>query len=46
MVRDMLNFWDDYIAGLIKHYRVLKPDSVHISEDMAIEPPHDRPIWP
>ncbi|NLL82661.1 MAG: hypothetical protein GX230_00265 [Lentisphaerae bacterium] len=36
MVRDMLNFWGDYIAELLKRtIAVLKPDSVHISEDMA-----------
>lgn len=56
MVRDMLDFWGDYIARLLAN--VLKrvtPDCVHISEDMAykahamISPAMSRehllPVW-
>lgn len=36
MVHDMLEFWGDYIARLMANaIRQVRPDSVHISEDMA-----------
>ncbi len=36
MIRDMLEFWGDYIARLLANaLKQVKPDCVHISEDMA-----------
>lgn len=36
LVRDMIAFWDDYIARLLKRMlQYVTPDVVHLSEDMA-----------
>jgi hypothetical protein len=36
LVRDMIAFWDDYIARLLKRLLLhVTPDMVHLSEDMA-----------
>ncbi len=35
-IRDMITFWENYIAGLLEHALVhMTPDMVHFSEDMA-----------
>lgn len=36
LVRDMVSFWEDYIARLMERaFEYIVPDMVHISEDMA-----------
>lgn len=36
LVRDMIGFWEDYIATLLERtFAYVLPDGVHISEDMA-----------
>ncbi|OQA00955.1 MAG: Uroporphyrinogen decarboxylase (URO-D) [Planctomycetes bacterium ADurb.Bin401] len=36
LIRDMLNFWSDYIAALLENtFKYIIPDCFHISEDMA-----------
>lgn len=36
LVRDMIAFWDNYVAGLLgRVLRCVTPDVVHLSEDMA-----------
>ncbi len=36
LVRDMVRFWEDFIAGMLENIlKYVTPDSLHLSEDMA-----------
>ena len=56
LVQDMLDFWRDYVLGLLRNaFKYVTPDCVHLSEDMAykkfsmISPEMTRqyllPVW-